>query len=54
MCVRVCLCECACLFWVREALVRGSIRPGAIGVLVSNKVAVLGQEGMASLKKKMF
>ena len=47
-CVRVCLCECACLFWVRVALVRGSIRPGGIGVLVSDKVAEHGQEGVAA------
>ena len=54
MCVRVCLCECACLFWVREALVRGSIRPGGIGVLVSDKVAVLGQEGVAAFFFNFF
>ena len=54
MCVRVCLCECACLFWVRVALVRGSIRPGGIGVLVSDKVAVHGQEGVAAFFIYLF
>ena len=39
---------CVCLFWVRVALVSGSIRPGEISLLVSDKVAVLGQEGVAA------